>query len=160
MDRPRATLLFGLTLLLSGAPAGAQAPAAEKPERAAPAAEKLKNTLRWQTTDVDSRGYDVYRAENESGPFVKLTAAEQDQVLEEAVKNEPPPGAGGRRARLLNAASAAPKEPGLDLGRQFSNLKGWIAGAYYSSEKGLKELGWTGMKMFGSFPGCTHGGHS
>lgn len=73
MDRPRATLLFGLTLLLSGAPAGAQAPAAEKPERAAPAAEKLKNTLRWQTNDVDSRGFDVYRAEKEDGPFVKLT---------------------------------------------------------------------------------------
>jgi len=71
MHRQRTALLFGLTLLLSGAPAGAQAPAVEKP--AAPA-EKIKNTLRWQTTDIDSRGYDVYRGESESGPFAKLTA--------------------------------------------------------------------------------------
>jgi hypothetical protein len=71
MYRPRATLLFGLTLLLSGA--GAQARASETPEKTAPAADKLKNTLRWQTTDIDSRGYDVYRAESENGPFTKLT---------------------------------------------------------------------------------------
>lgn len=71
MHRSRAWLLACLTLFLAGAPAGAQAPAAEK---AAAPTEKLKNTLRWQTTDVDSRGYDVYRAESESGPFTKLTA--------------------------------------------------------------------------------------
>jgi hypothetical protein len=71
MHRLRTTLLFGVTLLLSGA-AWAQAPAAEKP--AAPAADKIKKTLRWQTSDIDSRGYDVYRADSESGPFVKLTA--------------------------------------------------------------------------------------
>ena len=74
MHRPRTTLLFGLALLLSGAPAGAQAPPVEKPAAAAPAEKPYKNTLRWQTTDIDSRGYDVYRAESESGPFVKLTA--------------------------------------------------------------------------------------
>lgn len=71
MNRSRTGLLACLTLFLAGAPAGAQAPPAEKP--AAPA-EKLKNTLRWQTTEIDSRGYDVYRAESENGPFTKLTA--------------------------------------------------------------------------------------
>lgn len=80
MHRPRTTLLFGLTLLLSGAPAGAQAPAVEKP--AAPA-EKLKNTLRWRTTDVDVWGYDVFRAESEAGPFTKIN----DQLIDGRIKN-------------------------------------------------------------------------
>lgn len=71
MHRSRVVVAFGLALGLSGA-AHAQAPA-DKPPAAAPA-EKLKNTLRWQTNDVDSRGFDVYRAEKEDGPFVKLTA--------------------------------------------------------------------------------------
>ncbi len=76
MHRSRVFVAFGLALGLTGA-AHAQAPAdarpADKPPAAAPA-EKLKNTLRWQTNDVDSRGFDVYRAEKEDGPFVKLTA--------------------------------------------------------------------------------------
>ena len=43
----------------------------------------------------------------------------------------------------------------------FQNLKGWIAGAYYSSEPGMRELGWTGNVFHAELPGCTHpGGHS
>jgi gluconate 2-dehydrogenase subunit 3-like protein len=43
---------------------------------------------------------------------------------------------------------------------RFDDLKGWIAGAYYSSEIGMRELGWTGQTFFASFPGCEHpGGH-
>lgn len=38
----------------------------------------------------------------------------------------------------------------------FENLKGWISGAYYSSEVGMRELGWTGDYAFPAFPGCTH----
>ena len=42
----------------------------------------------------------------------------------------------------------------------FENLKGWIAGAYYSSEPGMRELGWTGNVFHPELPGCTHpGGH-
>ncbi len=41
----------------------------------------------------------------------------------------------------------------------FDHLKTWIAGAHYSSEAGMKELGWTGGMFFGSFPGCPHGEH-
>ena len=44
---------------------------------------------------------------------------------------------------------------------RFDLLKERIATAYYSSEKGLKELGWTGQMVHGAFPGCTHpGGHA
>jgi len=43
----------------------------------------------------------------------------------------------------------------------FENLKTWITGAYYSSEVGMRELGWTGMIFFEDFPGCRHpDGHS
>jgi hypothetical protein len=38
----------------------------------------------------------------------------------------------------------------------FENLKGWISGAYYSSEVGMRELGWTGDYAFAAFPGCAH----
>lgn len=52
---------------------------------------------------------------------------------------------------------AAPAEPApLTMRDHFDLLKGWIAGAYYSTEIGMKELGWTGNMFFESFPGCTH----
>lgn len=38
----------------------------------------------------------------------------------------------------------------------FKNLKGWVSGAYYSSEAGMRELGWTGDYAFEKFPGCEH----
>jgi hypothetical protein len=38
----------------------------------------------------------------------------------------------------------------------FQNLKTWIVGAYYSSEFGMRELGWTGMLFFENYPGCQH----
>jgi hypothetical protein len=38
----------------------------------------------------------------------------------------------------------------------FENLKQWIAGAYYSSEPGMRELGWTGNVFHAELPGCTH----
>ncbi len=37
---------------------------------------------------------------------------------------------------------------------QFGVVKEWIADAYWSSEKGLRELGWTGRMAWESFPGC------
>jgi Gluconate 2-dehydrogenase subunit 3 len=50
--------------------------------------------------------------------------------------------------------------PRLTLRDHFDHLKGWVVGAYYSSEAGLRELGYTGPAFAESFPGCTHeGGH-
>jgi Gluconate 2-dehydrogenase subunit 3 len=48
-----------------------------------------------------------------------------------------------------------------DHREQFHNLKVWIVGAYYSSEQGMRELGWNGNYAFESYPSCEHGdGHS
>jgi hypothetical protein len=38
----------------------------------------------------------------------------------------------------------------------FEDLKVWISGAYYSSEIGMRELGWTPDRVFATFPGCSH----
>jgi hypothetical protein len=40
--------------------------------------------------------------------------------------------------------------------KQFNHLKDWIAGAYYSSEIGMRELGWTPDRVFPAFPTCPH----
>jgi hypothetical protein len=49
----------------------------------------------------------------------------------------------------------------LTLRDHFENLKVWTTGAYYSSEVGLREMGWTGVNFFVDFPGCQHPeGHS
>jgi hypothetical protein len=36
----------------------------------------------------------------------------------------------------------------------FNHLKDWITVAYYSSEEGMRELGWTENRAFRTFPGC------
>lgn len=63
-----------------------------------------------------------------------------------------------------NSDDAPPKKPSLGpptLRDHFENLKTWITGAYYSSEVGMRELGWSGEIFFEDFPGCQHpGGHS
>jgi hypothetical protein len=62
-------------------------------------------------------------------------------------------------------AGASNEKPAPDsrvtIRDHFEQLKGWIAGAYYSSERGMRELGWTGNVIFPVFPGCEHAdGHA
>ena len=60
---------------------------------------------------------------------------------------------------LLREASTGDVEVSALRGH-FQNLKDWIAGAYYSSETGMRELGWDGNVVHAQLPGCTHpGGH-
>lgn len=64
------------------------------------------------------------------------------------------------KAGATDARSAAPAAARATIRDHFEHLKGWIVGAYYSSEIGMRELGWTGSMFFPEFPGCTHeGGH-
>jgi len=57
---------------------------------------------------------------------------------------------------LMKASAGGTEESDRDLHKHFENLKGWISGAYYSSEIGMKGLGWTPDRVFASFPGCEH----
>jgi hypothetical protein len=60
---------------------------------------------------------------------------------------------------LLREASTADANTSAMRGH-FQNVKNWIAGAYYSSETGMRELGWNGNVFHQQLPGCTHpGGH-
>jgi hypothetical protein len=68
--------------------------------------------------------------------WTAIATAEQDALL--------------REASTADATSA--------MRGHFQNLKDWIAGAYYSSELGMRELGWTGNTFFSELPGCTHPG--
>jgi hypothetical protein len=89
--------------------------------------------------------------------FKDLSAGQQDEVLATASTSKPSDpnlSADGR------SGSGAPS-PIPSLRGYFENLKGWISMAYYSSEVGMKELGWTGENFFASLPGCEHAdGHS
>ena len=72
-------------------------------------------------------------------PWIAVTPAQQDAIL--------------REASTADSKTAAMRS-------HFENLKQWIAGAYYSSEPGMRELGWTGNVFHPELPGCTHpGGH-
>jgi hypothetical protein len=51
------------------------------------------------------------------------------------------------RIKALTSLSETHKEA-------FANLKEWIVGAYYSSEQGMKELGWDGNFAFDKYPSC------
>jgi hypothetical protein len=64
-----------------------------------------------------------------------------------------------QREAVLTAASAEPASgdsAAAELHEHFENLKGWVSGAYYSSEAGMRELGWTGEFAFGKYPECEH----
>ena len=54
---------------------------------------------------------------------------------------------------LLESAAAK----GSANNAHFENLKGWAVAAYYSSEAGMRELGWTPDRVFSSYPACAHG---
>jgi Gluconate 2-dehydrogenase subunit 3 len=62
--------------------------------------------------------------------------------------------AGDQDAVLREASTADQKTSALR--EHFETLKGWIVGAYYSSEQGMRELGWTGNVFHQELPGCNH----
>jgi hypothetical protein len=62
-------------------------------------------------------------------PFDRLTANEKEE--------------------LLTSMSQDPTNQ-----KHFDDLKEWITSAYYSSEDGMRELGWTGQHAFRQYPAC------
>ena len=56
---------------------------------------------------------------------------------------------GHEREDFLRSAFADPAAH-----KPIDELKEWISIAYYSSEEGMKELGWTGTHAFRNFPEC------
>jgi hypothetical protein len=78
--------------------------------------------------------------------FPSLDSNEKNMLLTDA----------SAQSSEAKSSEADGEEKRSALKGHFESLKGWISGAYYSSEAGMKELGWTGDYVFESFPGCTH----
>ena len=92
-----------------------------------------------------------------NAPFKDITEEQQIVILTEASSAKASEGgAGGRRRRRPVVPKPGAVEPTLTLRDHFENIKGWVSGAYYSSEMGMKELGWTGQVAWDSLPGCPH----
>lgn len=94
-----------------------------------------------------------------SHPWTGLTEAQQTELLTAVSTADP-----ARKPHFWAKGEAAVVPPPPDLAPtlrdRFDHLKDWIVGAYYSSEIGMRELGWTGQTFYASFPGCEHpGGH-
>ncbi|HUI40427.1 MAG TPA: gluconate 2-dehydrogenase subunit 3 family protein [Terriglobia bacterium] len=91
-------------------------------------------------------------------PFKDLSGDQQIAILTAASTEQPskPLEFGRRRRPSAAPAGAGVEEPAPTLRDHFENLKGWVAGSYYSSEAGMKELGWTGQMVWESYPGCEH----
>ena len=98
-------------------------------------------------------------------PFKDLTEEQQNQILSAASteKSGQPEGTRSSSWRWVGdwswfaVPSKTPSEQvRVTIRDHFENIKGWVSGAYYSSEVGMRELGWTGDVYFDSFPGCEH----
>jgi gluconate 2-dehydrogenase subunit 3-like protein len=81
--------------------------------------------------------FDMAAIARHSKPWIAIAATEQDALLQQASTGD--------------AKTSA-------LSGHFQNLKTWVAGAYYSSEIGMRELGWTDNVFHQQLPGCTHPG--
>ena len=95
-------------------------------------------------------------------PFKDLSADEQNAILKAASELEPSqPAPMGRRRRPLAPPppTGGAEAPAASLRDHFETLKQWVGRSYYSSEAGMRELGWTGQVAWDSMPGCDHPDH-
>jgi hypothetical protein len=80
-------------------------------------------------------------------PWTELSEQQQNELLKLASTEKP---------GIPQGNSGATGAARLTIRDHFEHLKGWIVGAYYSSEIGMRELGWTGGIAFSALPGCAH----
>lgn len=90
-------------------------------------------------------------------PFKDLAPADQTALLTEASTGQP-----SRQPTYWKKGDPipmpeAPAGPAT-LRDHFEHIKGWVAGIYFASEPGMKELGYTGNVFHEKYVGCTHEG--
>jgi hypothetical protein len=91
-----------------------------------------------------------------SQPVMSLTQPQMSDLLEACSTATP-----GQPAHDENSPSAVTEDQKTSsapptLRDHFENLKGWIVATYYSSEEGMRELGWTDEFYFESPSECSH----
>ena len=92
-------------------------------------------------------GFEQLAIGHAGAPWTALSEQQQTELL--TLASTAKPGSPNQDARPLRPARVTIRD-------HFEHLKGWIAGAYYSSEPGQRELGWTGAIAFAALPGCDH----
>jgi hypothetical protein len=100
--------------------------------------------------------FDAEAINRHQQPFKNLSEDRQNEILTAASTEKAGQEAGGDWAWFSVPSKEGAKEVRITLRDYFENLKTWVSGAYYSSEAGMKELGWTGQVMWESYPGCPH----
>lgn len=92
---------------------------------------------------IDGEALNRYQA-----PFKDLTEARQIELLKAASMTAPSPPLEGNG----HTASTSPTDSSAgSLRDHFENLKNWISKAYYSSEVGMRELGWKDEYFYETF---------
>ena len=102
---------------------------------------------------IDGAARDTFGA-----PWPKLDEAQQTELLTTLSTSRPGRGEAPRpHVRSLDDLLEPPGgETPVTLRDRFDYLKGWVMGAYYTSEEGLRELGYDGPVFADEFPGCPH----
>lgn len=99
---------------------------------------------------------DAVARERHGAPFKELDRAKQVALLEEAATAGPPESTTPLPEHPDEPAPSPSAPRTITLTSPLNRLKTWIAGAHFSSEAGMKELGFTGGMFFPSFPACPH----
>ncbi len=86
----------------------------------------------------------------ENIPFKQLAPAQQIEILTYASKMA----AGAPFATPVDPTNASGSAPPGNLRDHFENLKEWVRKTYYSSEEGMRELGWSDDYFHDSLPPC------
>jgi len=84
--------------------------------------------------------------------FKSLRADQQDEILTSLATGKPSVDQDSGRRSIKKRL----QQPALTPRDHFENVKAWIVGTYYSSEMGMRELGWTGDVYFVELPTCPH----
>ena len=92
-------------------------------------------------------GFEQLAIGHARAPWTELSEQQQTELL--TLASTAKSSSTNQDARPLRPAR-------ITIRDHFEHLKGWIAGAYYSSEPGQRELGWTGAIAFAALPGCDH----
>lgn len=88
--------------------------------------------------------------------FSKLDDKQQVDVLTKAAQEKNGTAGDADDGDDDESESSSKSEPAADLHQHFLNIKNWVSGAHYSSEIGMRELGWTLDRVFASYPVCEH----
>ncbi len=91
--------------------------------------------------------------------WLELDESQQLEILRAAstlAPAEPASLAWSKGQPLVPEADVAP--PPANLRDHFDRLRALVARAYYATEPGMKELGYTGRMAWSGLPGCTHPG--